>query len=89
MKIKILLLITVFLFGVSAISQSQNLVLVFTVVDSATYVQTASEKSWQVSAKALAEVDLLSSIPFAFLNLLSPITDSFPEYRPSKIEIKK
>ena len=61
MKIKILLLITVFLFGVSAISQSQNLVLVFTVVDSATYVQTASEKSWQVSAKALAEVDLLLS----------------------------
>lgn len=42
MKTKILLLITVFLFGVSAISQSHNLVLVFTAVDSATYVQTAS-----------------------------------------------
>jgi hypothetical protein len=78
MKTKILLLITVFLFGVSAISQSHNLVLVFTAVDSATNVQTASEKSWQVSAKALAEVDLLS-----------PITATFPEYRPFKIEIKK
>jgi hypothetical protein len=73
MKTKILLLITVFLFGVSAISQSHNLVLVFTAVDSATYVQTASEKSWQVSAKALTEVDLLSSIFYLLSSIFYPL----------------